>query len=50
MKATKKKATLTLEPFAKVAKKVQKELAEEGERLVGFAEPEAASFEVIFAA
>jgi hypothetical protein len=40
VKATKKKATLTLEPFAKLTKKAQKELAEEGERLLRFAEPE----------
>jgi hypothetical protein len=40
VKATKKKATLTLEPFAKLTKKAQKELAEEAERLLRFAEPE----------
>jgi hypothetical protein len=50
VKATKKKATLTLEPFVKLTKKVQKELAEEGERLLAFAEPEVTSFEVSFAA
>jgi hypothetical protein len=49
VKATKKKATLTLEPFIKLTKKVQKELAEEGEMLMGFAEPEVASLEVSFA-
>ncbi|MCW5697761.1 MAG: AlkZ family DNA glycosylase [Bauldia sp.] len=34
-------ATLTLEPFAKLAKKDQRALAEEGERLLAFAAPEA---------
>jgi len=46
VKATKKKATLTLAPFAKLAKKVQKELAEEGERLLGFAEPEVSEIQI----
>ena len=49
IKATKKKATLTLEPFAKVPKKVRAELEEEGEALVRFAEPEVDSVEVKFA-
>jgi len=42
----KKAATLRLEPFAALAKKVRTELAEEGEKLLRFLEPEAASFEV----
>jgi hypothetical protein len=49
IKATKKKATLTLEPFAPVAKKVQKQLEEEGERLVRFAEPDVPAVEVALA-
>jgi hypothetical protein len=40
VKATKKKATLTLEPFVKLTKNVQKELADEGEALLRLAEPE----------
>jgi hypothetical protein len=44
----KKVATLRLEPFAEPAKKVGAELAQEGERLLRFLEPEAASFEVAF--
>jgi hypothetical protein len=50
IKATKKKATLTLEPFGKVTKKAQKELSEEGERLVRFAEPDVGDVSVSFAA
>jgi len=46
IKATKKKATLTLEPFGKLTKKVQNELQDEGERLVRFAEPEVADIEI----
>lgn len=46
VKATKKKATLTLEPFGKLAKKVQKELGEEGERLLRFAEPDVSEIHV----
>ena len=49
IKATKKKATLTLEPFEKLTKKVQAELAREGERLLRFAEPEVDPVDVNFA-
>ena len=49
IKATKKKATLTLEPFEKLTKKVRGELAPEGEKLLRFAEPESGSFAVHFA-
>jgi hypothetical protein len=42
VKATKKKATLTLEPFGKLTKKARKELEAEGEALLRFAEPEVA--------
>jgi len=45
----KKTATLTITPFAKLTKSAQKALAEEGERLVRFAEEDAASYEVKFA-
>jgi hypothetical protein len=48
IKATKKKATLALEPFGKLTKKVQKELREEGEQLVRFAEPEVAEIQIDF--
>ena len=47
IKATRKKATLTLEPFGKLTKKVQKELTDEGEALLRFAEPEVAAVEVV---
>jgi hypothetical protein len=50
IKATKTKATLTLEPFGKLTKRVQKELSEEGEALLRFAEPEAGAAEVRFTA
>ena len=40
VKATKKKATLTLEPFRKLTKAVRKDLTEEGEALLRFAEPD----------
>jgi hypothetical protein len=46
VKATKKKATLTLEPFGKLTKNVQKELAAQGERLLRFAEPEVAEIQI----
>ncbi len=46
IKATKKKATLALEPFGKLTKGVQKELREEGERLARFAEPDVADVEI----
>ena len=37
-------------PFGKLTKKVQKELSEEGESLLRFAEPEAGTAAVRFAA
>ena len=46
IKATKKKATLALEPFGKLTKGVQKELRDEGERLARFAEPDVADIEI----
>jgi hypothetical protein len=48
IKATRKKATLTIEPFAKIARQAQNELTGEGEALVRFAEPEVASVDVRF--
>ncbi|BDC49999.1 hypothetical protein F183_A23150 [Bryobacterales bacterium F-183] len=42
----KKQAVLTATPFAKLAKKVQKQLAHEAEGLVRFMEPEAAGYQV----
>lgn len=42
VKATKKLATMTLRPFAKLPRGAQRGLAEEGERLLRFAEPDAA--------
>ena len=39
-------ATLTLEPFEPLAKKVQSELAAEGDRLVRFVEPDATKTDV----
>ncbi len=48
IKATKKKATLTLEPFARLPKQAQKELAAEGEALLRFAEPGVADVVVSF--
>lgn len=42
VKATKKLATMTLRPFAKLPRGAQRALAEEGERLLRFAEPHAA--------
>ena len=50
IKATKKKATLTLEPFAKLTKKARGELEVEGEALLRFAEPEVEAVGVKFAA
>jgi hypothetical protein len=47
VKATKRKATLTLEPFVKLTKKVQKELSDEGEALLRFSEPEVETVEVV---
>ncbi len=44
----KKTATLTITPFEKLTKKVQKVLEEEGEKLVRFAEPEAGGYAVRF--
>ena len=49
VKATKKKATLTLEPFEKLTKEAQGELAEEGERLLRFAEADLAQIDVSIA-
>lgn len=40
---TKKSATLALEPFAKLSKKVVAELEREGQELLAFAEPDAAT-------
>jgi hypothetical protein len=48
IKATKKKATLTIEPFEKLTKKAEKELEREGEALVRFAEPDVAAVAVSF--
>jgi hypothetical protein len=42
-------ATLTLEPFAKLAARAAKELRAEGEALLGFAEPDARGHEVVVA-
>ncbi|HJY05587.1 MAG TPA: winged helix DNA-binding domain-containing protein [Bryobacteraceae bacterium] len=42
-------ATLTVSPFAPLAKPVKAQLSEEAERLVRFVEPEATKFEVTFA-
>ena len=50
IKATKKKATLTLEPFGKVPKKARKELGDEGEALLRFAEPGVGGLDVRFGA
>ncbi len=44
--AKKKLATLELEPFVKLTKKAQKEIAEEGQALLAFAEPEAPATDV----
>ncbi|MGH9844775.1 MAG: winged helix DNA-binding domain-containing protein [Blastocatellia bacterium] len=46
---TKTAATLAIEPFEKLTKKDRAALAEEGERLVRFVEPDAKSVEVWFA-
>lgn len=46
----KKAATLTLEPFAALAKQQRDELAAEGERLLQFVEADAESFDVQFVA
>jgi hypothetical protein len=46
IKATKKKATLTLEPFEKLTRKARGELESEGEALLRFAEPEVADVAV----
>jgi len=45
-KRQKKTATLVLEPFVKLAKKVVAELEEEGEALLRFAEPDAEVYEI----
>jgi hypothetical protein len=42
----KKQAVLTATPFAKITKKVQKQLVQQGEALVRFAEPEASGYSV----
>ena len=44
--AKKRKTTLTLEPFAKLTKKAQKEIAAEAEELLRFAEPETQAYDV----
>lgn len=46
---TKTAATLVIEPFEKLAKKERAALAEEGEQLLRFVEPQAKSFAVRFA-
>jgi hypothetical protein len=48
VKKEKKKATLEITPFGKLAKPVKDALAEEGKALAAFMEPEAGSFEVTF--
>lgn len=48
LERAKNTATLTIAPFATLLKGVKKELAEEGEKLARFAEPEADRFEVRF--
>jgi len=47
---SKTKAALMIEPFGKLAKKDRAALAEEGERLIRFIEPDGKAFEVQFAA
>ena len=47
--AKKKVTTLRLEPFGKLTKKAQKEIAAEGEGLLRFAEPEAGAYDVTWA-
>jgi hypothetical protein len=49
VEATKKAATLTVEPFKPLAARVKKEVEAEAEALLKFAEPEARSYEVRFA-
>ncbi|CAA9518365.1 MAG: hypothetical protein AVDCRST_MAG85-2754 [uncultured Solirubrobacteraceae bacterium] len=46
VKATKKLATMTLHPFAKLPREARTPLVEEGERLLRFAEPDAADVRV----
>lgn len=41
-------ATLTIEPFGALEKQAQEALSEEGMRLLAFAEPEAASYDIVF--
>ena len=48
VKATKRAATLTVEPFARLPRGAKAALIEEGERLLRFAEPEARSAAVAF--
>lgn len=48
IKATKRRATLALEPFAKLSKKVQGDLAEEGEALLRFAEPRVNKLDICY--
>lgn len=45
----KKRATLTISPFSAVSARAKKELADEGERLLRFAEPDAEDLDVVFA-
>jgi hypothetical protein len=49
IKATKTKATLTIEPFGKLTKKAQKELAQEGEALLRFADARVETLDIRFA-
>lgn len=47
MRKKRKTATLVLEPFAKLTKKVRTSLEEEGHALLAFLEPEAATHEIL---
>jgi hypothetical protein len=49
IKATKKKATLTLQPFGKLPKQARKQLEAEGDALLRFAEPQVTDYAVGFA-
>ncbi len=45
----KKRATLAIEPFAKISKSIEHEIAAEGERLLRFVESDAEAFDVMIA-
>lgn len=49
VKATKRKATLTLEPFGKLARAAQNELVEEADALLRFSEPGLVDYAVVIA-